>query len=100
MVSSVYQVVGHGNALAVLLGAVDGNICFAFDVEGQDDRVKLGPAAPVGRWECVEVSLERDFFTSGNRQRSAVGPAQALAVLFRFDDVQHADIKGLATLWQ
>src|SRR5699024_10319647 len=58
VVPGLNQVVSHGNALAILLGAVDGDICLAINIQRQDNRVQLRPAAPVRRWESVEVSLE------------------------------------------
>ena len=66
----------------------------------EHDGLQLGPAAPVGGRESVEVGLERSLFTRWNRHRGAVGPAQALAVLLRLDEIEHPDVKRLAALGQ
>ena len=100
MVAGAYQVVGHGNALAILLGAVEGNICLALNVQAEDNGAQLGPAAPIGGREGVEVGFKRGFLAGRDGYGRAVKPAEAFAVLLGLDEVEHPHIKGLAALRQ
>ena len=100
VVAGGHHVVGHGDALAVLLGTVEGNVGFALDVHDQHDGLQLGPAAPVGGREGVEVGLEGGLFAGRDGHGGAAAPAEALAVLLGLDEVEHADVDRLATLGQ
>ena len=100
VVAGAYQVVGHGNALAILLGAVEGNICLTLNVQAEDYGTQLGPAAPVGGWEGIEVGFKRCFLAGRDGDGGAVKPAEAFAVLLGLDEVEHPHIKGLAALRQ
>ena len=100
VLTGAHEVVALGNALAIVLGTVQRDIGLALNFKAQNDRVELGPPAPVGGRKGVEVGLKRGFLAGRNGHRGAVGPAEALAVLFRLNKVEHADVKGFAALGQ
>ena len=100
MVTGSDHVVGHGDALTVLLGAIQRNVGLALDVHHEHDGLQLGPAAPVGGRESIEVGLEGGFLAGGDSYSGAAAPAEAHAVLLRLDEVEHADVDRLAALGQ
>ena len=92
--------VGHRNALAVLLGTIKGDVRLTLNIHAEDDGLQLGPAAPVRGREGVEVGLEGSFLARRDGHGGAAAPAESLAVLLRLDEVEHADVDRLAALGQ
>ena len=92
---------GDGDAGAVDLGAVDVHAGLAGQLDAQLNLVQLGPAAPVGGGEGIEVCLEGDLRAGRNaalgaRQRGDAAGGRGLV----FHDVEAADVARLAPLRQ
>ena len=88
--------VGHADAHAVVLRAVDGDGGRALNIQAQDHAVQLRPATPVGSRERVEVGLEADLLPFRDSQGRAVRPAHALLILLRLNEVQRAHVVRFA----